>query len=71
VRVSTGSQDEASQVKVVKADAQERGVTIDSIRSGLAELPADQQNSEWANEYRQVLEKATGQADRHSGSQSE
>jgi hypothetical protein len=23
----------------------------DSIRSGLAELPADQQNSEWANEY--------------------
>lgn len=28
VRVSTGSQDEASQVKVIKADAQERGVTI-------------------------------------------
>jgi len=43
----------------------------DSIRSGLAELPADQQNSEWANEYRQVLEKATGQADGQSASQSE
>jgi DNA invertase Pin-like site-specific DNA recombinase len=28
VRVSTGSQDEASQIKVIKADAQERGVTI-------------------------------------------
>ena len=28
VRVSTGSQDEASQVKVVEADAAERGVTI-------------------------------------------
>lgn len=28
VRVSTGSQDEASQIKVIKADARERGVTI-------------------------------------------
>ena len=28
MRVSTGSQDEASQVTVIKADAQERGVTI-------------------------------------------
>src|SRR5882757_7283953 len=28
VRVSTGSQDEASQVKVVEVDAAERGVTI-------------------------------------------
>jgi hypothetical protein len=41
----------------------------DSIRSGPAKLPGDQQNSEWANEYRQVLEKATGQADGHSASQ--
>lgn len=31
----------------------------DSIRSGLAEIPADQQNSEWANEYRKVLDNAT------------
>jgi hypothetical protein len=43
----------------------------DSIRSGLAELPADQQNSEWAIEYRQVIEKATGQADGPLASQSE
>ena len=28
VRVSTGSQDETSQVKIIEADAQERGVTI-------------------------------------------
>ncbi len=28
VRVSTGSQDEASQIKVIEADAAERGVTI-------------------------------------------
>jgi DNA invertase Pin-like site-specific DNA recombinase len=28
VRVSTGSQDETSQVKVIEADAQERGITI-------------------------------------------
>jgi hypothetical protein len=36
----------------------------------LLELPTDQQNSEWANEYRQVLEKATGQADGQSSKQS-
>jgi len=28
VRVSTGSQDETSQVKIIEADAQERGITI-------------------------------------------
>ncbi len=28
VRVSTGSQDEASQVKTIKADAEQRGVTL-------------------------------------------
>lgn len=35
----------------------------DSIRSGLADIPADQQNSEWVNEYRKVLDQATGGAD--------
>jgi hypothetical protein len=43
----------------------------DSILSGLAELPADQQNSEWANEYRRIIENATGQADGQSASQPE
>jgi DNA invertase Pin-like site-specific DNA recombinase len=28
VRVSTGSQDEASQIKVIEVDAAERGITI-------------------------------------------
>jgi hypothetical protein len=35
----------------------------DSIRSGIAELPADQQNSEWVNEYRQVLDRPADQTD--------
>jgi tetratricopeptide (TPR) repeat protein len=29
---------------------------VDSISSGIAELPADQQNAEWLEEYQQVLE---------------
>ena len=36
----------------------------DSIRSGIAELPADQQNSEWVNVYREVLDRPADQTDR-------
>jgi tetratricopeptide (TPR) repeat protein len=39
----------------------------DSIRSGIAELPADQQNSEWVNEYRQVLDRTGGQVGGNPG----
>lgn len=37
----------------------------DSIRSGMAELPADQQHAEWLDEYRQALTRAEEQADGH------
>lgn len=33
----------------------------DSIRSGLADLPADQQQAEWVTEYRQALDQAEAQ----------
>lgn len=36
---------------------------IDSIRSGIAELPPDQQNAEWLDEYRQALDRATEQVE--------
>ena len=36
---------------------------VDSIRSGMAELPADQQNAEWLEEYQQALDHAAGQND--------
>ena len=44
---------------------------VDSIRSGIAELPADQQNAEWLDEYQQALGHATGQTDGHPSSQPE
>jgi hypothetical protein len=34
---------------------------VDSIRSGMAELPADQQNAEWPEEYQQALDHAAEQ----------
>jgi hypothetical protein len=43
----------------------------DSIRSGIAELPADQQNAEWLDQYRRALDYATGQADGPPPSQPE
>lgn len=43
----------------------------DSIRSGMAELPADQQNAEWLDEYRQALDHATGQTGGPPASQPE
>ena len=43
----------------------------DSIRSGIAELPADQQNAGWLDEYRQALGYADAQADGPPASQSE
>jgi len=42
---------------------------VDSIRSGIAELPADQQNAEWLEEYQQALDHAAEQADGHPASQ--
>jgi tetratricopeptide (TPR) repeat protein len=36
---------------------------VDSLSSGMAELPADQQNAEWLEEYQQALDYATGQTD--------
>jgi hypothetical protein len=44
---------------------------VDSIRSGIAGLPADQQNSEWLDEYQQALDHATEQTDGHPTSQPE
>jgi DNA-binding transcriptional regulator YiaG len=44
---------------------------VDSIRSGIAELPGDQQNADWLGEYRQALGHATGQTDGHPISQPE
>jgi hypothetical protein len=41
----------------------------DSIRSGIAELPADQQNAGWLDEYRQALDSATAQTDEPPASQ--
>lgn len=43
---------------------------VDSIRSGIAELPADQQNAEWLDEYKQALDHAAEQADAPPASQS-
>jgi hypothetical protein len=43
----------------------------DSIRSGIAELPADQQNAEWLDEYLQALDHATAQTDGPPPSQPE
>jgi hypothetical protein len=34
----------------------------DSINSGMAELPADQQNAEWLDEYQQALDQAKARA---------
>lgn len=36
---------------------------VDSIRSGMAGLPADQQNAEWLDEYKQALDHAAGLTD--------
>lgn len=47
----------------------EYGDADDSIRSGIAELPADQQNSEWVNEYRWVLDSEGEQTDGHPAGQ--
>ena len=44
---------------------------VDSIRSGIAELPADQKNAEWLDEYQQALDHAAEQTDGHPGSQPE
>jgi tetratricopeptide (TPR) repeat protein len=41
---------------------------VDSIRSGLAGIPADQQNSEWANDYQKVLDDAAEKTDKHPAS---
>jgi len=34
---------------------------VDTIRCGIAGLPADQQNAEWLDEYQQALDRATEQ----------
>jgi hypothetical protein len=34
----------------------------DSINSGIAELPADQQKAEWLDEYQQALNQAKAQS---------
>lgn len=39
---------------------------VDSIRSGMAELPIDQRNAEWLGEYKEALDHSAGQADRDS-----
>jgi tetratricopeptide (TPR) repeat protein len=36
---------------------------VDSIRSGMAGLPADQQNAQWLDEYQQALDCASAQTD--------
>ena len=36
---------------------------VDSLTSGMAELPADQRNAEWLDEYQQALDYATDQTD--------
>ena len=41
---------------------------VDAIRSGIAEIPADQQNAEWVDDYRKPLDDATGQSDGPPGS---
>jgi tetratricopeptide (TPR) repeat protein len=40
---------------------------VDSIRAGIAELPADQQNAEWVEDYRKALDCATGKSDAFPG----
>lgn len=42
---------------------------IDSIRSGIAELPVDQQNAGWLEEYQHALDDATAQGDTVPASQ--
>ncbi|MGH3279634.1 MAG: hypothetical protein ACRDNW_10915, partial [Trebonia sp.] len=44
---------------------------VDSIRSGLAEMPAGQQNSGWVSEYRKVLDQATGKASENAAADSD
>jgi tetratricopeptide (TPR) repeat protein len=44
---------------------------VDSIHSGLAELPADQQNAEWVDDYKQALDHAAEQSDGPPASQPE
>jgi tetratricopeptide (TPR) repeat protein len=44
---------------------------VDSIRSGMAELPADQQNAEWLDEYQEALDHATEQTDANLSGQPE
>jgi tetratricopeptide (TPR) repeat protein len=41
----------------------QHGDAVDSIRNGISELPSDQQNAEWLDEYQQALDDATEQAD--------
>jgi tetratricopeptide (TPR) repeat protein len=42
---------------------------VDSIRSGMAELPADQQNAGWLDEYQRALDHAAEQSDGPPASQ--
>jgi hypothetical protein len=44
---------------------------VDSISSGIAGLPADQQNAEWMDEYRQALHRAAERTGDHPPSQPE
>lgn len=37
---------------------------VDSLRSGIAELPVDQQNAQWLEEYQQALDLANAQTDK-------
>jgi hypothetical protein len=45
--------------------------SVDSIRSGLAEIPADQQNAEWVDDYKQALDHAAEQSEGPPASQPE
>ena len=38
---------------------------VDSISSGIAELPADQQNAEWLDEYQQAFDRSKEQSSTH------
>jgi hypothetical protein len=44
---------------------------VDSIQSGIAALPADQQNAEWLDEYQHALAHAAQQAEDRPASRSE
>lgn len=44
---------------------------VDSIRSGIAGLPADQQNAQWLDEYQQALDHASAETDLPPGDKPE